>query len=530
MSDGQHEQKIETGLDNSSGGFGSITGPRSSTVHDILRRSAARTPDRVALRFADRTWTYAELDLAVRRAATRLRALGLGHGDRVAAYGRNSDAYLIGFLACAAAGLVHVPINYNLAGEELSYLLAQSGSTAVLVDPALSDRVEELRAELPIEVVLPLRDAPNSLLASETEPVELDPVADTDLVQLLYTSGTTSRPKGAMMTHRALVHEYMSCLAALDFRAEDEPLHSMPLYHSAQMHVFLLPYLMIGATNHLIEAPDPATVLTLIAERRIRSYFAAPTVWIAIANHPALSTQDLSTLAKAYYGASIMPVPVLQRLQETLPDLGFYNCFGQSEIAPLATVLRPEEHAERPDSAGRPVLFVEVRVVDDAGRDVAAGELGEVVYRSPQLCVGYWDKPDDTAEAFRDGWFHSGDLVRRDEQGYLFVVDRIKDVINTGGVLVASREVEDALYTHPAVAEVAVIATPDPKWVEAITAVVVVKDSVTEQELIEHVRGLLAGFKVPKRVRLVDELPRNASGKLLKRVLRDTFSDPVVTE
>lgn len=503
---------------------GSASELRSSTVHDILRRSAARTPDRVALRFADRSWTYAELDLAVQRAAARLVGLGLAHGDRVAAYGRNSDAYLIAFLACAAAGLVHVPINYNLAGEELGYLLEQSGSSAVLVDPALAERVEQIRPELPIDLVLPLRDAPNALLDNDTEPIELEPVADTDLVQLLYTSGTTSRPKGAMMTHRALVHEYLSCVTALDLRADDEPLHSMPLYHSAQMHVFLLPGLMVGATNHLIEAPNPATVLDLIAERGIRSFFAAPTVWIAIANHPALSTQDLSTLTKAYYGASIMPVPVLQRLQKALPGLGFYNCFGQSEIAPLATVLRPEEHAERPDSAGRPVLFVEVRVVDGDGRDVATGELGEVVYRSPQLCTGYWDKPEETAEAFRDGWFHSGDLVRRDEQGFLYVVDRIKDVINTGGVLVASREVEDALYTHPAVAEVAVIAVPDPKWVEAIAAVVVVKDAVTEAELIDHVRGHLAGFKVPKRVHVVEELPRNASGKLLKRVLRDTFT------
>jgi len=216
---------------------------------------------------------------------------------------------------------------------------------------------------------------------------------------------------------------------------------------------------------------------------------------------------------------------VLKRLQQALPGLAFSNCFGQSEIAPLATVLRPEEHEARPDSAGRPVLFVEVRVVDGDGSDVPAGELGEVVYRSPQLCTGYWDKPEETAEAFRDGWFHSGDLVRRDAQGYLFVVDRIKDVINTGGVLVASREVEDALYGHPAVAEVAVIATPDARWIEAITAVVVTRSEVSEEELLAHARGVLSGFKVPKRVHLVDALPRNASGKLLKRVLRDTFSE-----
>jgi fatty-acyl-CoA synthase len=185
-------------------------------------------------------------------------------------------------------------------------------------------------------------------------------------------------------------------------------------------------------------------------------------------------------------------------------------------------VLRPEEHAARPDSCGRSVLFVELRVVDqESGEDVEADGVGEVIYRSPQLCTGYWENEEATAEAFEDGWFHSGDLVRRDAEGYIFVVDRIKDVINTGGVLVASREVEDALYTHPAVAEVAVIATPDERWIEAVCAVVVAKEQVSAEDLIAHARGSLAGYKVPKRVEFADELPRNASGKLLKRVLRD---------
>ena len=217
-----------------------------------------------------------------------------------------------------------------------------------------------------------------------------------------------------------------------------------------------------------------------------------------------------------------MPVPILERLQERLPELGFYNCFGQSEIAPLATVLRPEEHEARPDSCGRSVLFVELRVVDqESGEDVGPDGVGEVIYRSPQLCAGYWDDEEATAEAFKDGWFHSGDLVRQDAEGYIFVVDRIKDVINTGGVLVASREVEDALYTHPAVAEVAVIATPDERWIEAICAVVVAKEDVSADDLLAHARTRLAGYKIPKRIEFADELPRNASGKLLKRVLRD---------
>ncbi|GAB3276482.1 fatty acyl-CoA synthetase [Parasphingorhabdus pacifica] len=505
---------------------------RASTVSDVLRRSAARVPDRVALRFADsagneRAWTYAELDAAVTRAAGMLLAEGAATGDRIAAYGKNSDAYLIGFLACARAGLVHVPINYNLTGGELTYLLDQSGSTIALVDPAMTEHIAEVRAETPVRRLIPLRDAAGSLLAGALDgpvPELAAEVADGDLVQLLYTSGTTSRPKGAMMTHRALLHEYLSCVVGLDFEADDDPLHAMPLYHSAQMHVFLMPHLMIGSTNRLVEAPDPLDILRRIENERIGAFFAAPTVWVALANHDEFGPRDLSSLRKAYYGASIMPGPVLQRLRESLPELGFYNCFGQSEIAPLATVIRPEEHADRPDSAGLPALFVEAKVVDDRGEEVPAGELGEIVYRSPQLCTGYWDKPEDTAEAFRDGWFHSGDLVRRDEGGFFYVVDRIKDVINTGGVLVASREVEDALYSHPAVAEVAVIAVPDDKWIESIAAVVVARSEVDESGLLEHARGELAGFKMPKRIRFVDDLPRNSAGKLLKRVLREEFT------
>jgi fatty-acyl-CoA synthase len=498
---------------------------RNSTVDGIIRRSARAFGDRVALRFADREWTYAVLDAAVSRAAGHLLGLGLDKGDRVAAYGKNSDAYLIGFLACARAGLVHVPLNYNLTGVELSYLLAQSGSRAVLVDPALVAQLDQVDPDVAerIEHRIALRDAPAALLDAATDgdvPAFDVEVADTDLAQFLYTSGTTSRPKAAMMSHKALVHQYVSCLVALDLHADDNPLHVMPLYHSAQMHVFLLPWLAIGATNTVLEIPDAGEILRRIEQDGHRAFFAAPTLWVAMANHDDFDKRNLDGLQKAYYGASIMPGPVLQRLQEKAPGVGFYNCFGQSEIAPLATVLRPEEHRDRPDSAGRPVLFVEARVVDTDGADVAPGESGEIVYRSPQLCDGYWDNASATDEAFAGGWFHSGDLVRVDEEGYVFVVDRIKDVINTGGVLVASREVEDAFYTHPAVAEVAVVGMPDEKWVEAVSAFVVRKGEVTADELESHLRGRLASFKIPKRIEFVDALPRNASGKILKRELR----------
>src|SRR5690625_17144 len=325
-----------------------------------------------------------------------------------------------------------------------------------------------------------------------------------------------------MKTNAALFHEYVSCILSLDLAADDEPLVSMPLYHSAAMHVFAMPYLSLGATVHLMAAPDIPEILRRVEQDKIGSIFLAPTVWVPLASHPDLERRDLSSLRKAQYGASIMPVTVLQRLRERYPELGFYNCFGQSEIGPLACVLRAEEHHDRPASAWRPVFFVQARVIDESGAEVPDGERGEVVYRSPQLCAGYWNNPDATREAFRDGWFHSGDLVVRDAEGYLEVVDRIKDVINTGGVLVASREVEDAVYRDERVAEVAVVGTPDPRWIEAVTAVVVLKDGAdaTEDEIIAGAREHLAPFKVPKKVVFTDELPRNQSGKLLKRELR----------
>ncbi|MEW2251662.1 acyl-CoA synthetase [Streptomyces sp. NPDC058733] len=497
-----------------------MTPGHGSTVDGVLRRSARRTPARVAVTYGERSWTYEQLDDAVSRAAAVLLGRGLAPGDRVAAYGHNSDAYLIAFLACARAGLVHVPVNQHLTGDDLAYLVRQSGSTLVLTDPDLAGRLPEGAR------TLALRDADGSLLGllAGAAPYDGPEPRSEDLVQLLYTSGTTALPKGAMMTHRALVHEYLSAITALDLSAGDRPVHSLPLYHSAQMHVFLLPYLAVGATNVILDAPDGERLFDLIEAGRCDSLFAPPTVWIALANRPDFATRDLAGLRKAYYGASIMPVPVLERLRARLPHLAFYNCFGQSEIGPLATVLGPDEHEGRMDSCGRPVLFVDARVVDEDGKDVPDGTPGEIVYRSPQLCEGYWDKPEESAEAFRDGWFHSGDLAVRDAGGYFTIVDRVKDVINSGGVLVASRQVEDALYTHEAVAEAAVIGLPDERWIEAVTAVVVPRGEVTEEQLIAHAREKLAAFKAPKRVVFVDALPRNASGKILKRTLRDRLA------
>jgi fatty-acyl-CoA synthase len=494
---------------------------RRNTVGDAVRRAARLFRDQSALVFGNRDWSFNALDRAADRVAAHFGGLDLIPGDRIAAYGRNSDAYFIAWLACVRGGFVHVPVNYALTGEELSYIVSQSGSRLVLADATLEGNLACIdvptgRLEDLIAVAL-----------DEAAPAAAEPDLDDDgLAQIVYTSGTTAAPKGAMMTHKAMVSQYYSVIHNMDYAETDRALAALPLYHTAQTHAFTMPQLLVGARTILIEAPAPEIVLRLIEQERITSFFAPPTVWISLLRHPDFASRDLTSLEKIYYGASIMPVPVLHELRERLPNAGPYNCYGQTEIAPLATVLRPEEHDARPASCGRPCLNVQTRVVDPDMNDVPPGTHGEIVHRSPHLMVGYWDKPTETAEAFAGGWFHSGDVGYFDEEGYLYIVDRIRDVINTGGVLVASREVEEILFTHPAVSEVAVVGLPDDKWIEAVTAFVVLRpghavDGATLQALArEH----LAPYKLPKKVVFVDSLPRNTAGKLLKRELRKQCS------
>ena len=501
-----------------------------STIGDIVTRSARRAPTSHAISFEDRSWTYREFDDAVTRVADSLLGLGLVKGDRVAAFGKNSDAYVLLWLGVARAGLIHVPVNFALTDAELNYILTQSGARAVFADEALQEEVDRCGAAPEITGSIRSESGERDVLAwAQAEgptPVLDVEVTDTDVAQILYTSGTTAAPKGATLTHRALVHHYASAVMALDISGADRMVQALPLYHSAQMHVFMMTGLLVGAEIWILEAPAPLRILDAIEQHHINSFFAAPTVWIALAGLIEKDPSRVAHLRRAYYGASIMPTPILQRLRAAVPELGFYNCFGQSEMGPLCTVLRPEDHARRPESAGRAIPFVDMRVVDDSMADVAPGEVGEVVYRSPQLCEGYWEMPEETAAAFDGGWFHSGDLARIDKEGFITIVDRKKDVINAGGIVLSSREVEEALFTHPAVFEVAVIPVPDPKRIEAIGAVIVLEPGVTAdpQELRDHVRGRLAEFKTPRHVWFVDALPKNTAGKVQKAELRARFA------
>jgi fatty-acyl-CoA synthase len=325
-----------------------------------------------------------------------------------------------------------------------------------------------------------------------------------------------------MLTHEALLWEYVSCVIEGEITSDDRMLHALPLYHCAQLDVFLGPAIYVGATNVITAAPAPDNLIDLFLRHRITSFFAPPSVWISLLRSPRLDPGALA-LTKGYYGASIMPVEVLRELAARLPAARLWNFYGQTEIAPLATVLKPEDQLRKAGSCGKPVVNVETRVVDDDLRDVAVGEIGEIVHRSPQLLTGYFHDDERTAAAFAGGWFHSGDLATIDADGYITVVDRKKDMIKTGGENVSSREVEEAIYQLAGVSEVAVIGLPDAHWVEAVTAVVVGKagHALDEASVIAHVKARLASFKAPKRVVFVDGLPKNPSGKVLKRELRE---------
>ncbi len=330
-----------------------------------------------------------------------------------------------------------------------------------------------------------------------------------------------------MMTSRSLLAQYTTCAVDGEMTGDDVEVHSLPLYHCAQLHCFLTPDVWLGARSIVLGAPDPAQILATVERERATKLFCPPTVWIALLRHPDLDQRDLSSLRKGYYGAAIMPTEVLRELSRRLPQVRLFNFYGQTEMAPLATILRPEEQLTKPGSAGRAGLNVETAVVDDADQPVPPGTVGEIVHRSPHAMLGYWNDPDKTAEAFRNGWFHSGDLGVLDDEGYLTVVDRKKDMIKTGGENVASREVEEVIYQHPDVAEVAVFGVPHPYWIEAVVAVVVPKEGgVLDAAAVQaHCREHLAGFKVPKQVLVTPALPKNPSGKILKRELRVTYAD-----
>lgn len=511
---------------------------RRHTVADLLRRTARRVPARTGLVCGDVRWTFAEFDAVVDRVSAGLARMGVAYGSRVAILSRNSHAFAAIRFAVARLGAVLVPINFMLKAEEVAYILRHAEAEVLAVDSGCAELGRAAAAKdtaVRQFVWLPSEDSTSAvegmtsfddLAATAAAPPEVLQLASSDLLQIVYTSGTESMPKGAMLTHDAVICQYANCAIEVSIGVEDVMLHALPLYHCAQLDVFLGPAVYVGATSIVTAKPTPENLLALMARHRVTSFFAPPTVWIALLRSPLLDATDWSSLTKGYYGASIMPVEVLRELKRRLGQVRFWNLYGQTEIAPLATLLGPEDQLRKPGSCGRPALNVETRVVAEGMRDVEPGEVGEIVHRSPHLMLGYLNDEPRTKAAFEGGWFHSGDLATIDDEGFITVVDRMKDMIKTGGENVASREVEEMVFRIPEVSEVSVIGVPHPKWVEAVVAVVIVKAGrkLGEADVVTYCAHHMAGFKVPKAVVLTDSFPKNPSGKVLKRELREKYA------
>ncbi|SDX91235.1 fatty-acyl-CoA synthase [Modestobacter sp. DSM 44400] len=512
-----------------------ITRTRRHSVGDLLHRTARRYPDKLAVVAGGRRFTFAEFDVAVNRAASALAGRGLRKGDRLALLSHNSWQYAVLVFATARLAVVLVPVNFMLGADEIAYVLRHSGASGMVAEDALVPTAEQalatagvtggVRGWIPLTGSAPAagwEDVDDWWTAGPDTAPDVT-VDDDDPLRLMYTSGTESRPKGVMLSSRSLISQYMSCAIDGGMSAEDVELHSLPMYHCAQLDCFFSVDVYLGATSIILPGPDPATLLATIAREQVTKLFCPPTVWISLLRHPDFDNTDLSSLRTGYYGASPMPVEVLRELQRRLPDVQLWNFYGQTEMSPLATILRPHEQLPRAGSAGRAALNVETMLVDDDGHPVAPGEVGEIVHRSPHAALGYYNDEEKTAEAFRGGWFHSGDLGIMSADGYLSVVDRKKDMIKTGGENVASREIEETIYALDGVAEVAVFGISHPYWVEAVTAVVVPKagGALTVEAVHAHAAATLAGFKRPKYVVLADALPKNPSGKILKRDLRE---------
>lgn len=490
-------------------------------------RRARMTPGKVALIQAGRSRTYAELAENTTRLAHGLAARGVSRGDRVAFLGLNSVELVEMMFATAKLGAVFIPLNTRLAPPETAYILTDSGARLLIWAPGFEQVVSapEL-ARLPLDLVPAGEVGRGGAGALPPEPVD-EPIGHDDLFMIQYTSGTTGRPKGVMLTHGNIIWNVYNLLVDVDVRSDEVALVTAPLFHTAALNQVLFPTLLKGGTA-LIEAKfDPDRAISLIEEHGVTLLFGVTSMYLALTQSARWPHADMSTLRSALSGGAPLPVSLLQAYLDR--GLMIVQGYGLTEASPGATMLRAADGVRKIGSAGTACFFTDVRVVTPDLEEVAAGERGEVLVQGPNVTPGYWQQPAASQAAFAgDGWLHTGDLAQVDDEGYLYIVDRLKDVIISGGENVYPAEVEQALYAHPAVAECAVIGVPDATWGEAGRAIVVRHDGqqVTEAELIAHLDGRLARYKIPKSVVFAAQLPHTASGKLVKTDLRRLYGVP----
>ena len=501
----------------------------------MLTRRAAMSPDRIALVFRDEEWTFDQLNRLTNRVAHGLHASGVNPGDRVGFIGLNHPRFFFTMFGAAKLGAIFVPLNFRLTGPELAFIIRDSGLQALVYEDNFFSIIDEISDQLDVPQLIcsDEREGSRSFedLVHDQRDTNLDyPVAENDVAWIMYTSGTTGRPKGAMITHGNVQWNNFNSSLAVDSIVDDRTLAVAPLFHIGGLNATPIATLTIGGAVVIEQIFEPGMVLELIERHRITTMFGVPAMFMFMAQHDDFATRDLSSVRIFVVGGA----PVPEQLLRTYKDRGivFLQGYGLTETGPQACLLPPYMAEAKLGSAGIQPFFTDTKVVDDNGNDVPDGERGEIVVRGPNVMKGYWNRPDATAEAIRDGWFHTGDIGKRDEDGYFWILDRKKDMIISGGENVYPAEVEDVLFQHPAVQDVAVIGVQHPRWGETVRAVVVVRngETVTAQDIVDFTDGRLARYKQPRSVVFTDMLPRNPTGKVVKFALRERHGQPMAEE
>ena len=503
-----------------------------------LRRAAQIKPNGTATLFHKRRRTWRETEDRVMRLAGGLLKLGMATGGRVAILALNSDRYFEYLLGVTHAGCAVVPINIRLAAPEIAYILEDSGAEILFIDDRFAPLLDALKGEIgTLREIVFLGDGtpPAGMRAYEdliSVPRLVEAVgANDDLAGIFYTGGTTAKAKGVMLSHRNLVTNAANAVPAFGYDAETIYLHAGPMFHLAD-GASTLAVTAVGGEHAFIPAFDPSNFLATVESEKVTHTLLVPTMINMLVNYPKITDFDASTLRRVSYGASPMPDAVFRKALQTLPHVRFAHAYGMTEAAPLVTSLDSRygtldgPYAGRSKSCGQAALMVEVRIADTDDREVPRGTVGEVQVRGPNIMLGYWRKPELSAEALRGGWYHTGDGGYMDEEGFVFIVDRLKDMIISGGENVYSAEVENAILLHDAVAEVAIVGIPDETWGEAVHAIVVPRAgrTVTPDEIIAHCRNLIAGYKCPHSVVIRSEpMPLSGAGKILKSTLRAPY-------